>query len=275
MRQSYWLLYVLTLTGALSVSSQTVSAKDINWSLIRAVSRQGPFQIDLRDQVSFRVPTGYRFVSEDKLRDFHQLMEDVALPDEVGVILPEEGGWVAVLTFPKTDPMQDQNPAELNADQLFQWNVQVLEEIRPKRISQGMPALTITGWTHKPVYDAEAKKLTMGMRVSEEGDRNDGKKDELYYKVILYGPENNFICMQTTTQIGNWDRHLELTGELTTEFNFHAPGEYSSADDPLYYAKIGGAGLGVVAIVYFLARMFYGAGAPPQQRSNARRFGAR
>lgn len=247
--------------------------KEVHWSKIREVSRKGAFSISLRDKFSLRVPTGYRLVTEDKLDEYHELMGDTPVPGEVGVLLPEDGGWVAVISFPAEDPLKGQDPKQLSNEALLTWNEKGLEDARPKRTARGLPELKVTGWTHKPAYDAETKRLTMGMRVAEEGDRANAKRDQLHYKTLIYNPDGAFVCLQTITGIGNWDKPLEETKKLASEFGIPLAGE-GSTDDPLYYPKIVGAGVIGVVLVIILAKLIGGqrTEAVPA-RPAARRFG--
>jgi hypothetical protein len=76
------------------------------------------------------------------------------------------------------------------------------------------------------------------------------------------------------TAIGNWDKPLEETKKLATEFTYRSD-EGSGEEDPMYYAKIGGAGLiGVIAVI-FGAKLLGGRRPEPTTpaRSAARRFG--
>ena len=202
-------------------------------------------------------------------------MGDAPTPEEVAVLLPEEGGWVAIISFPKLDPLKDQDRKQLNTESLMKWNESILEDGRPKRTTLGLPVLKVTGWTHKPTYEEVGRKLIMGMRISDEQDRSNGKKDELYHKTLIYGPDEVFVCLQTVTSFGNWDKPLEETKKLVNEFSFGQPSD-ESEDDPLYYAKIGGAGLIGVLVVVFGAKLLGGRRPEPAgpARAAARRFGS-
>jgi len=248
--------------------------RDLNWGKIREYSRKGAFTATFRDKFTFRVPTGYRLVYDDKIAEFRELMGEVAGPDDVGIVLPEEGGWVAIVSFPPDDPMKGQDPKQLNAEALMKWNQKVYEDARPKRSAVGLSGQRVTGWTHKPAYDADGKKLTMGLRVTNEGERSGGRRDELHYKTVIYGPDGSFVCLQTETAIGNWDKPLEETKKLAGEFSPVGAAETDTAEDPYYYPKIGGAGVVGVVLVIVLAKLIGGRRtevAPARQA--ARRFG--
>jgi uncharacterized membrane-anchored protein len=263
------------VTAVACLLAETAAGRDINWTKIREVSRKGPVSVELREQVVVRVPTGYRIVTEDKLSVFHELMGDTPLPEEAGVIIPEEGGWVAVIVFPKNDPLKDQDPTQLNTDALLAWNEEELELAIAKRMTAGLPALRITGWTHKPTYHPDDKRLTMGLRVTPTDDRSSGKKDEVHYKTLIYGPAGEFVCLQTVAAFGNWDKPVEESKKLAEEFTFRGTGEGYATEDPMYYAKIGGAGLvGIIAVVLG-SRLLGGRRPEPAAASRAaRRFGA-
>jgi uncharacterized membrane-anchored protein len=264
---------VIALAAVLVVvPSALADDKGVNWSRLRAVSRQGAFAIELKEKVTLRVPQGYRLVTEDKLKDYHDLMNDVALPDEAGVLLPERGGWMAIISFPKDDPLKGNDDKQLDSDALMKWNEKELEDVRSKRSALGLAALKITGWTHKPAYDEATKRLTMGMRVTDNGDQGTGKKDELYYKTLIYGPDGAFVCLQTTTAFGNWAEPVEETKKLASEFSYPQTTD-TGAEDPMYYVKIGGAGALAVVVVIVLSKI--AGGRKPQQsaRPTARRFG--
>lgn len=256
-----------------------VFAGEISWTLIREVSRKGPFSADLRGKVNLRVPTGFRLVTEDKLRNYHELMNDAPLGDEAAVLLPEDGGWVSVVTFPKDDPLKDVDPANFENDEtrtkLLNWNEAVLSSTQPRRTALGLPTTKITGWTHKPTFDPVKKKLTMGVRVAEANAGGGGKRDELFYTTILYGPEDATVAFTTLTAVGDWQKQLEETKKLSDEFTFPTgPGaEADPMEGMIHYAKIGGAGLVGIVLVVFLAKMLGGRGNAAPARPTARRFG--
>jgi uncharacterized membrane-anchored protein len=259
------------------LAATPVAAGEISWTLIREVSRKGPFAADLRGKVNLRVPTGFRLVTEDKLRNYHELMNDAPLGDEAGVLLPEDGGWVSIVTFPKEDPLAGIDPTQYDGEEtrtkLMKWNEAVLAGMQPKRTLLGLPNIKITGWTHKPTFDPEKRKLTMGVRVGE--DAGGGKRDELYYTTVMYGPNNATVAFTTVTAVGDWQKQLEETKKLADEFTFPTTvtAEEDSMETMMHYAKIGGAGLVGIVVVVVLARLI---GAKPDRvppRPAARRFG--
>ncbi|MGL4420258.1 MAG: DUF2167 domain-containing protein [Gemmataceae bacterium] len=272
------LIAAIVVLGALPAWA----GKPINWTQIREVSRSGPITVEIPGKANLRVPTGFRFVGSEKLSEFHELLGDTALPGEHGILLPEEGGWLVQVIVPPVDPLKDLNIAELQTDavknSLMGWNESFLNEVASKRSLMGLAPLRITGWTHKPVFDSDRKRLTMGVRVSEDKDRADPSRDQLYYNVVNYGADGSCVVMKAVTSVGSWDKPIEEVKKLTSELAFTGkPPEPEEPVDMMHYMKIGGAGLIGVAIAFVGARALLGNKSRPTPAPNrpaARRFGS-
>ena len=163
---------------------------------------------------------------------------------------------------------------------LFEWHEKFLADATPKRVALGLPPLKPTGWTHKPAWDAEKKRLTMGVRVAEDRERAEPSKDVLYYQTVLYGPDNRFLTVRAVTSVGNWDKPVEEMKKLVGEFAFPKGDADADAESAVvHYGKIGGAGLVGVLVAFFGARALLGGSSkrrpsPTQSRPTARKFGS-
>jgi uncharacterized membrane-anchored protein len=265
---------------AVAVFAPSAAALEINWTRLREISRKGPFSVELRNKITMRVPTGFRFFGEDKLADFHGLLGDAALADEAGALLTEEGGWVAVILIPKENPLAGLDPKLLDSAepkaQLLKWNEALVATAASRRAALQLPMQRITGWTHTPTYDSEKKRLTMGVRVADDGSH--AKRDHVYFCTIIYGPNPaDMVAVVTQTNINSWDKPLEESRKLGDEFTFAtveaAAPESETSEAVYHYGKIAGAGLIGVVAVFLLARATGPRSPQAPSRPPARRFG--
>lgn len=251
---------------ALLLAAADAAAKDIDMATVRRVSRPGAFSADLRGKGQFRVPKGYRFVTEDKLEDFSEALDYPLFGDEVGILLPEEGKWLAVVTLPKSDPLAGADPKQISPDSLKVWQERYAADRRPRK-GPGMIPIKVMGWTHPPAYDAEKKRLTMGVRL----EAADGGQDMFRHQTFLYGADGVCVCLEVLTTVGNLEKPVAEAAKLATEFTLPQAAAGEPAEDPMtHYAKIGGGGLiGAVAV----AVLFRAMAGRPGSRPPARRPG--
>ena len=171
------------------------------------------------------MPEGLYSVSPNYYQEFADRMKLALAGDEVGVIIPEDVAWYTIAFLIKDDPMAKQpDPANLNKDEMMAWLERFTTDHAPRK-SGTMRAVKLGSWTHTPTWHADRKTLTMGVRISHDN----GDPDVVNYKVFLYGPENQILCLQTVAPAmgGVWQKALEAPNgkalKLTDEVTFPRP----------------------------------------------------
>lgn len=259
---------------AAAVTAAGPQGRGIDETSFHRLARVGPFTADVRGKATFRVPTGYRFVAEEKLPEFGELTGLPIIGDEAGYILPtDRQTWHGMVLVVADDPLKGIDPKTLSEPavrtKLLEWQQKFQDARRPVRGAAGTPAAVGT-WTHPPKYDDKAKVLTMGVRLVGEVD---GQKDKVNYQSFVYGPQDTLLCVSAVADVENYDKVEKESGKLAGEFTFAAPPpEEGAADtgDPLRVVKIAGGGVagGVAVLLLF---KFLGFGGRTPVRSAARR----
>jgi uncharacterized membrane-anchored protein len=278
---------LLAATLALALAAPALAGgKAISPAVLREISRPGPLSIEVGPLGTFRVPTGYRFIGPDKLADFHELFGDAAQGTELGALVPDDGGYVVYLCLgkePVEDPLTNLKADDVGTDDaraaLLKWTEDRLGETAGKRANAGLPPQKVTGWTHKPAYDADKKRLTFGVRVAEDSDRADDKRDELHHRTVVYGPAGQVVTLRTvTTSFKKLDTSLEAAKQLAGEVKLAAEdGTDGTSNDVEHYAMIGGAGILGVGLALVVAKGLFGkkrSSAPSARPAAARKFGS-
>lgn len=233
---------------------------------MRKLTRVPPFRAEFPSGTTFRVPDNLRFVTPDKLEEFCERMKMTNHGDEVGAVIPQEQTWFTVFYELKDDPLKDQADRS-NPDKaaLMEWQEKFLANHTP-RSAGAAKAWRIVNWTHPPSYDAEKKILTMGVRVTSDSS---SIRELMSFQQILYGPQDEILCLQTIAPISSWEKPVQQAQKLTEEVNFpEAHGDVSPTEEMMYYAQLIGGGLLGAILVVVGARMLMGGGRKqaPQRR---------
>ncbi len=231
------------------------------------LARVGPFTADLRSKANFRVPTGYRFVAEEKLPEFGELTGFPILGDESGYILmSDKPTWYGILLVLPDDPLKGLDLKTLAEpavrSQLLEWQRKFHESQRPVKGVAGVPT-TVGTWTHPPKYDDKTKVLTMGVRLVSDVS---GQKDKVNYQSFVYGPADTIVCVSAFADVENYDKVEKEAGKLTGEFTFLTPVDETTGgetEDPLRVVKIAGGGiLGAVGVMLIFRFLGFGGRTP-------------
>jgi uncharacterized membrane-anchored protein len=251
------LMCVCGLVGVLQAGPQ----KPIDEATFRRLTRNGPFSVDIAGKASFRVPTGYRMVTEDKLEEFSEAAALPLMGDEAGFIaLADRPLWFASIIVVAEDPLKGLDPKTL-ADpavrlKLLDWQHQFQDVRRPRKGRSSVPT-KVSAWTHPPRYDEKTKVLTMGVRLEAE---NESQRDKVNYQSFVYGPGGAIILISAIVDVEQFDKAEKEAGKLAGEFTFNPALEAATGDAPaedsMFIPKVVGGGLvgaiGVLVVFRFL-----------------------
>jgi hypothetical protein len=145
---------------------------------------------DLNGKAKVKILPGYHFLDKDEL---NRLTEGVTPinSDDAGVLFPENGDWLIVFRVTTRDLLEGQDKAALNSDALLTTLRNQLAEDNKSRRANSVPELRIVGWTHPPAYDAVTKRLTYGIRVTN--DDPEQPQESIWYFTHFYGEENTVV----------------------------------------------------------------------------------
>lgn len=247
---------------AVLFAAAPVAGKDLDNKTVNRLTRPGATTIDVKGVAQFRVPQGYRWAAEGNLPDLAQAAELTVTGAEAGAILPDDLKWVALVLPVKDDPLAGTDPKNLNQEALRSWQ----ERYSSGRRKFGGAASKVVGWTHPPVWDAEKKRLTMGVRLT--ADSGESGPDLVRYQLFVYGDGGTPVCLEAYTSHLEYQRPPADLPKLADEVKFVNPEAEAAAaaavaEDPMWhYLKIGGGGLvgAVVVLALFWPRNRAGKG---------------
>lgn len=160
-----WLLsLVLILTSQLCWADSTPPDKEKGISSFIDKASLG-------DYADIEVPQGYRFIGADGARAFLDRMNNPIVPGLLGVLMPEDGKWLAVLEFEQIgylnnfDEKQADLPAILKAVENRQENKQ------ESQLGGGASRVASVEWEMEPEYDASAHSLEWAFRAGTPGGK--------------------------------------------------------------------------------------------------------
>jgi len=231
---------------------------EIDEATVRRLARPGAFSADLRGKAAFRVPDKFRMVTEDKLVEFAEILNVTLIGDEVGVVLPnDKNGWLCLVLLPKEDPLKGFDKKNLTEpavrDALMQWQRDFVEA-RRNRVGKGTQSAKVVGWTHPPAYDAEKKRLIMGVRM--EPENGNSRSAVVSYQIYQYGNDDDIVCLNTMTTSDSWDKAVPEVQKLAGEITFlnRPTAETVEPANLMYYGQIAGGGIVGAIVVMFLFR---------------------
>lgn len=153
-----WALLLLLTAGAWcqdpssSAPSQEPKPK-INWT-------SGPTVGKLGDIADIKVPEGYAFSGKEGAQKVLELTHNLTSGRELGVIVPDKGGWYLIFEFDETGYVKDEEGSRLDADAILKSIQEGTERGNEERKSRGWKAFHVNGWEKPPYYDQATHNLT-------------------------------------------------------------------------------------------------------------------
>jgi len=261
----------LCLLAAGAASAQPAGSLD--GSTLRRLTQSGPFRVELGDKAKLRVPDNLRYVTADKLEGFAEKMRLPLVGDEVGVVIPEDTSWHAIVFLLKDDPLAGQaDLANLDKSALMAWTEKFTADHTSRKAGTGK-TYKIGNWTHPPKWDAERKTHEMGVRM--DSDSGEFTANRINHKLFVYGPEKQIVCFQTVGLLSDYEKPVSRVRKLAAE-ELEFPKVYAEGegeDQLMYYAKLAGGGLLGTLLVVVIAKLVMGGSRRAPQMGSVRRPG--
>jgi uncharacterized membrane-anchored protein len=193
-------------------------------------------------------------VSEDKLEEFAKLLDYPLTGEEVGMVMPDDCRWVAAVALPKSDPLAGQDAKAPDKSALLEWQQRYAADRRAKAGGTGGLPSKVVGWTHQPAYDADKKRLTMGVRLTP--DAGESGADVVRHQTFVYGEAGSPVCLEVVAGAAGWDKPVAEVGKLAGEVTLPTPEPAGSGGGDLWsrwttHFVAGSAG---ALVLMFLAR---------------------
>jgi len=134
----------------------------------------GPVMGQLGDIAQIKVPEGYAFSGEEGAQKVLELTHNLTSGRELGVIVPDKGGWYLIFEFSETGYVKDEEGGHLDADAILKNIQDSTEAANEERRQRGWKAFHVNGWEKQPYYDALTHNLTWAI-VGKGDDPSEGE----------------------------------------------------------------------------------------------------
>jgi uncharacterized membrane-anchored protein len=211
----------VTLTTGVGKSASNRSRSNVhgeNW-------RSGPVHAQIGSDAELEIPKGLDYLAAPGLEAYlHRVNPYMnASPEDVGIVLPNDYGWFAVLSSIPCGYVTDRDAGSLDSGKLLATLQSTTEDYgRRNRVH----TLKVAGWLRPPSYYRESHRLEWA--IIERRDGHPGQ-DEAYY--VLHLTRNGAIL--TTLRFRNFESSLASLRSLDRRLVFtpgNAYGEFSTGE---------------------------------------------
>jgi uncharacterized membrane-anchored protein len=235
---------------------------------VQNAQREGPVDIELRNQATLKLPEGFAFVPEKESRQLLKAMGNGEAGESLlGLVLPLDGeqGWFVVARFEESGYIKDDDAKDWDAEELLESLKAGTEENNIERKELGFPEIELIGWVEKPRYDAGSHQLKWSVSSKDKGATDDSENG-INYNTYVLGREG-YISLNLVTGMSVIDAQKPIAQTLLNALTFNngkAYGDFDSNTDKVaaygltaLVAGVAAKKLGLVAVVLaFLAKFF-------------------
>ena len=154
-------VFVLGRTPPLPAAGNE-SKSPINW-------QEGPGVAVLKNAAEIKLPKGYKFANSEDTQKMLKASGEPVSGEEMGMIIPEEGGWSVFFDFSDTGYVKDDDKDKLDANKLLKAITAGNDRANKMRVKMGNAPLNIIGWEKAPFYDEATHNLEWALRAESEG----------------------------------------------------------------------------------------------------------
>ncbi len=207
---------ILLLAGSAlhAQSSKTAEqlAAELKWLKPGEVGR-------IDDKAEFKVKEGYTFLDNKDTDTFLKLNGNLP-PGNAYTIASEKNRWFGVLSFSGDGYIKDDEKIDADAllKTLKERNVAGNEEKR----KQGVPTLTLEGWSFSPRYDKETQRLEWGTRLRAQ----DSNQEVVNVSTKILG-RSGYMNAVLVTEPDTMDRDLADFKVALKNFDYVSGEKYS------------------------------------------------
>lgn len=260
----------VSLSGwAQEPSAQQEPKVKINWS-------PGPTVGKLGDIAEIKIPEGYAFSGKDGAQKVLELTHNLTSGRELGVIVPDKGGWYLIFEFSDTGYVKDEEGSHLDGEAILKNIQEATERANEERKTRGWKAFHVNGWEKPPFYDPMTHNLTWAI-MGKGDDPAEGQTVNHSVRILGRRGTMNVDLVVAPDEYASSKTALET---LISGFSYTAGSRYSDfragdkvAEYGLTALIVGGAGavalktgllaklwkfivLGIAALVGFIKKIF-------------------
>lgn len=131
---------------------------------------EGPTQVTIGSNATFKVPAGYRFLGPADTMKFMALTRNLAADDGGTVFAPDNFAWWGEFEYNDVGHVKDDET--IDADKLLATLRSNQAEANEELKSRGWATLDLVGWKQAPFYDQDTHNLSwaIDLRNSDGGE---------------------------------------------------------------------------------------------------------
>lgn len=158
------LLSVFVLFSTLNCNAgQSLSLSSANQALIGWTS--GPADASLGTLADIKIPKGYRFTGAEGAGDLLTRMNNPVPPGLVGILAPESGQWLAVLTYKNIGYVKSAGKNEIDAAAILKNIFDHAQRQNEDRLIHNLPPIGSVDWKLPPLFDAKTHTVEWAVQV--------------------------------------------------------------------------------------------------------------
>jgi uncharacterized membrane-anchored protein len=131
---------------------------------------EGPTQVKIGQNATFKVPAGYRFLGPDDTVKFMDLTKNLASDDGGTVFAPDDFAWWGEFEYADVGHVADNE--KIDPDALLSTLRSNQVEANKRLSDRGWATLEVVGWQKAPFYDPDTHNLSWALilRNSQGGE---------------------------------------------------------------------------------------------------------
>ena len=162
---TFWVSCLSVFAGLSGIAQPSSLTPQIMSSQQQVKWTTGPATGSLGDVAEMDIPEGYRLTDAAGARALLQRMKNPVPTGLVGILMPESGGWWAVLEFADTGYVKPASVKRIDAATILKGMSAKVEEQNAVRARQGMAPVKSLNWELAPVYDETNNSLACAIRI--------------------------------------------------------------------------------------------------------------
>ncbi|MDF0668084.1 MAG: DUF2167 domain-containing protein [Nitrospira sp.] len=212
------LLHILVCVAALFSAlflAQAVDAQEPTKSEPTYAWQPGPFEAQLGDQATLKVPEEFVFLGPQDAQRLLKDMGNFPSGEELGLVAGGSEGenWFVVIRFIDAGYVQDDDAADWDAEEMLASIKEGTEEANAKRRESGISPLTIRGWEEKPHYDKANNKVVWAISADQ------GQEAIANYNTLALG-RHGYMSMNLVADLNQLSKLRNYSALLLSNLNF-------------------------------------------------------
>lgn len=223
------LMLVTALTAQAQTATQDAEAEmRAATEAAKAVAKNGPTDIALKDQAMLKLPDGYVFIPQPQADQMLKAMGNQADPQRVGLIFPQGSDAFVVVRYFDSGYVKDEDAKDWDADELLKGLREGTEEGNKERTARGIPAMEIVGWVQTPTYDAGTHRLLWSIEAKDKGEAP-GSDHGINYNTYVLGREG-YLSLNLVTSMSAIGKDKDIAASLLQATSFNSGKAYADFD---------------------------------------------